>query len=284
MLEPPPRAWSQFQMRPLLPQNRNHSRLLPPRGSDGCSNAHLGQHQTCPHSSGADMRRPLSKIVKVRVTHSSDTTYSMHVMQKTPFIHNNNYCAHTINCFMYFVSKMTQTCTYNSTWMSNWMFTWESSVCSSIGYSSSYFIWNISNSPAVISFSPTSMSFSDKGVVAYLVFFQKCRLLFLVTRLRGWYRSASLRLGTGTRRPVFPTCFTKFLVAAANMTVVHQSLSIRHCIFSFKVVWIGVGTGCGNIATSLKLNEKQRCCLGLSNQIINNKVAVSWSVCSLPYV
>lgn len=73
------------------------------------------------------------------------------------------------------------------------------------------------NLPAVISFSPTSMSFSEKGVEAYLVFFKKCLFLFLVTRLRGWYRSASLRLGTGISRPVSPTCFTKFFVAAANM-------------------------------------------------------------------
>lgn len=102
-------------------------------------------------------------------------------------------------------------------------------------YSSSYLnLFQImkSFSPAVISFSPTSMSFSEKGVVAYLVFFQKWRLLFLVTRLRGWYRSASLRLGTWTSRPVSPTCFTKFLVAAANMTVVHRSLSISLlCMF-----------------------------------------------------
>lgn len=97
-------------------------------------------------------------------------------------------------------------------------------------------------SPAVISFSPTSMSFSEKGVVAYLVFFQKWRLLFLVTRLRGWYRSASLRLGTWTSRPVSPTCFTKFLVAAANMTVVHRSLSISLlCMFvssSSNLTWL----------------------------------------------
>ena len=40
--------------------------------------------------------------------------------------------------------------------------------------------------PAVISFSPTRMSFREKGVEAYLPFFQKCLFLFLVTRLRGW--------------------------------------------------------------------------------------------------
>lgn len=72
--------------------------------------------------------------------------------------------------------------------------------------------------PAVISFSPTRMSFSEKGVEAYLFFFQKCLFLFLVTRLSGWYRSASLRLGTGISLPVFPTCLTKFLVAAANIS------------------------------------------------------------------
>lgn len=73
--------------------------------------------------------------------------------------------------------------------------------------------------PAVISFSPTRMSFREKGVEAYLfLFFQKCLFLFLVTRLRGWYRSASLRLGTGINLPVSPTCFTKFLVAAVNIS------------------------------------------------------------------
>jgi hypothetical protein len=58
-----------------------------------------------------------------------------------------------------------------------------------------------------------------KGVEVNLYLGNRKHRFFFTTRLRGWYLSASLRLGTGTNLPPSPTCFTKLLVAAANILI-----------------------------------------------------------------
>lgn len=71
--------------------------------------------------------------------------------------------------------------------------------------------------------SPMRISLSVKGVEVNLCLGNRKHRFFFTTRLRGWYLSASLRLGTGTNLPPSPTCLTKLLVAAANIV-----LSRRH--------------------------------------------------------
>lgn len=65
--------------------------------------------------------------------------------------------------------------------------------------------------------SPMRISLSVKGVEVNLCLGNRKHRFFFTTRLRGWYLSASLRLGTGTNLPPSPTCLTKLLVAAANI-------------------------------------------------------------------
>lgn len=74
-----------------------------------------------------------------------------------------------------------------------------------------------------MSLSPMRISLSVKGVEVNLCLGNRKHRFFFTTRLRGWYLSASLRLGTGTNLPPSPTCLTKLLVAAANIV-----LSRRH--------------------------------------------------------
>lgn len=80
------------------------------------------------------------------------------------------------------------------------------------------------NLPAEISLSPRRISFSVKGVEVNLYLGNRKHRFFFTTRLRGWYLSASLRLGTGTNLPPSPTCLTKLLVAAANILIKHQNV------------------------------------------------------------
>lgn len=150
--------------------------------------------------------------------------------------------------------------------------------------------------PAVISFSPTSMSLSENGVEPYLFFFQKCLLLFLVTRLRGWYRSASLRLGTGISRPVSPTCFTKFLVAAANIAKAHDStlwIKATQVLLDFlQRLMVSICAACLLPEDRMRAEERKgergrECAMGAQAQVINNvqakkgdKPVLSTGLCS----